>query len=277
MLRLWREQVRIFLHPRQIVLLRLSRGLKQRVTHKQVLPCVEAIGIPVWQAPIAALKSALQDAHWLGASTQVVLSNHFVRYALIPWSGQITDSRECQAYLRHCFGMVYGEAAKRWDLRMNTPHSNAPSLASGIDTALLESLCGTLDGAGIRTETIHPYLMIGANRSRRWIPPGAAWFVMVEHGRLCLSLLDCGVWKIIRNYPVEFNRVEQFEFELETLLARESVLSGDVQQDWPVVLYWPESAMTLMLPGRQVTRVHPPALTGITASDDQAYRLAMWT
>lgn len=275
MLRPWREQVRIFLDPRQVVLLRVSRGLKQRVVNRVNLPCAEFPDASSWKAPVATLKLAVRDTQWQGASAQVVLSNHFVRYVLVPWSAQLSDRHERQAYLRHCFGVAYGEAAKRWDLRMSDAGMDKPSLASGIDLALLESLRDTLDDEGVRLDAVHPYLMMGANLTRRWLPRGAVWFALIERGRLCLSLLDNGVWKAVRNYPAEADGDETLGTLLETLLARESMLCGDVKQDWPVVLYSPESAATPRLPERKVTRVPVQALDGFMHEDNSDYRMAM--
>lgn len=275
MLRRWREQVRIFLDPRQVVLLRVSRGLKPRVINRASLPCAGFPGASSWEAPVAALKLAVRDAQWQGASAQVVLSNHFVRYVLVPWSAQLSDRHERQAYLRHCFGVAYGEAAKRWDLRMSDAGMDKPSLASGIDMALLESLRDTLDDEGIRLDAVHPYLMMSANLTRRWLPRGAVWFALIERGRLCLSLLDNGIWKAVRNYPAEADGDETLGSLLEILLERESMLCGDVRQDWPVVLYSPESTATPRLPGRKVTRVPVQALDGFMHEDNSDYRMAM--
>ncbi len=272
MLPRWRDQIRIFLHPRQAILLRVSRGLKPRVTKQQVLPCAEFSGSSTWEAPVVSLKTALRDTHWHGANTRVVLSNHFVRYALVPWSAQLVDSQERMAYLRHCFGATYGEAAKRWDLRMNAPSPDAPSLASGIELTLLESLRATLADSGNTLEAIHPHLMVGANQSRRWMRRGPVWFALVESGHLCLSLLEHGVWKVVRSNLAEADWLPQ----LEILLAREAMLFGDTQQDWPVVLYWPESDATPKLPGRKVTRVGGQRLDGMGIGSDTACRLAMW-
>lgn len=276
MLRRLREELRVFLHPRLVVMLRVSRGLNKRVTHKRILPCAETMGVPLGEESITVLKSAVHDAPWRGMNTQVVLSNHFVRYALVPWSEQLANRQEREAYLRHCFGAAYGETAKRWDLRMSEPNPDEPSLASGIDQALLESLRSALNSGDIRSDAIHPHLMVGANRSRRWISQGLVWFVMVERGRVCLSLLDRGLWKIVRNHQADADEPAALMSELGTLLAREAILAGDMRQDWPVVLYWPESSMLPSLPGRKVIRAQGRPMEGFDSGDDKAYQLAMW-
>ena len=38
----------------------------------------------------------------------VILSNHFMRYTLVPWRDELSDAEEELAYARHCFTKVYG-------------------------------------------------------------------------------------------------------------------------------------------------------------------------
>lgn len=271
----WSDELRVFLHPRQVVLLRMARGSRRRVIHQQALPCAETVGTPAWQAPVAALKAVLHDQRWRGARPRLVLSNHFAHYALVPWSAQLSEHGERQAYLRHCFGLAYGEPARQWDLRMSESGVDMPSLASGIDRALIDALRDALGAAGMPPAAIHPHLMVGANASRRWLGRGKVWFAIVEHGRLCLSLLDNGVWTLVRNQAADADWSRQ----LETLLARESVLPGDHRRDWPLVVYWPERAAGSPAPkmdGRKVTLVPGQAAGTMLHDDGAACRLALW-
>lgn len=266
----WREQVRIFLHPQQTAMLRLSRGLKPQVIHKQVL--AGPVHGSSWQEPLAALQVALRDKQWQGAPIQVVLSNHFVRYVLVPWSAQLANRQERQAYVRHCFNTAYGEAAKHWDVRMSDAGLDTPSLASGVDQALLASLTAMFDTAGMSLDGIFPHMMMAANQSRRLLSKGVHWLVVVEASRLCLALLDNGAWKAVRSYPAD----QDWQQELNLLLTRESVLLGDEHQAWPVLVYGHGSQALPSLPGRKVSAVLSPARRGMAASDDWLYPLAMW-
>ncbi len=277
----WREQVRIFLHPQQVVLLRLSRGLKKRVLRKQILPCVESVGAtanePLWTGVVAVLKRAINDSLWQGAQVEIVLSNHFVHYALVPWSEPskyLSTARERQAHLRHRFNLAYGEAAKRWDLRMSEAGVDKPALASGVDIALLDAIRAIFDQAGMRIPAIHPHLMVTLNQARNSMQQGPAWFAMMEQGRLCLALLDNGLFKTVKSFLLE----NDWHAQLEVLLTREAMLSGDEQLDWPVMLYWPELAMSTVpvLTGRKITRLSGKVLDGLMNRDDAAFRLAMW-
>lgn len=265
----WREQVRVFLHPQQTAMLRLSRSLKPQVIHKQVL--AGAAQGSAWQEPLAALQAVVRDRQWQGAPVQIVLSNHFVRYVLVPWSAQLANRQERQAYVRHCFNTAYGEAAKQWDLRMSDAGLDAPALSSGVDQALLVALTSMLQNAGMSLQGIFPHLMLAANQSRRLLSRGTNWLVVVEPSRLCLALLENGMWKAVRSYPVG----QDWRQELAVLLSRESVLLGDAQQAWPVWVYGHESQALPVLPGRKVSAVATVARRGMTADDARLYPLAM--
>jgi hypothetical protein len=250
-------------------MLRLSRGLKPQVIHKQVL-AGHAHGSS-WQEPLAALQAALRDRQWQGAPIQVVLSNHFVRYVLVPWSAQLANRQERQAYVRHCFNAAYGDPGKHWDMRMSDAGLDKPSLASGIDQHLLASLTTMLETAGMPLHGIFPHLMMAANQSRRLLSKGVQWLVVVEASRLCMALLDHGNWKAVRSYPVG----QDWRQELNLLLTRESVLLGDEHQAWPVLVYGHESQALPALPGRKVSAVSSTARRGLAADDDRLYPLAM--
>lgn len=275
MLRRWFEKWTIFLHPQEVVLVRVSRGIRKKNVHRQIVRCQAEAGAAGWEIALEALRSTLRSNQMRGCKVEVVLSNHFVRYALVPWSEQLANQRERLAYLRHCFVSAYGDPAKRWDLRMTGLRPDEAALASGIETALLESLRTTLDGAGVAADKIHPYLMVAANKSRRFMPRGQSWFVIAEPGRLCLSHIERGIWKVVRNHPMTNEVHEPMFVQFEKLLARESVLAGDVHQDWPVVLYWPSSEVLPALPGRKLIRVAGEGPEE-AATGEEAYRQAMW-
>ncbi len=80
------------LRPHQVVLARMvreftGRGWQARVLEKKVVSCGRAAGQEAtWSGAIAVLESALPELAERHASAKVILSNHFVRYALIPQS-----------------------------------------------------------------------------------------------------------------------------------------------------------------------------------------------
>ena len=182
MSRLFPERITIRLFPSRIVV------------GDKTLPCDAGHG--------AALKSLEWKRH---CRITVVLSNHFVRYAVIPWSGGLSTPAEEEAYLRHHFGKIHGERARAWSLRASEAPSGAARLASAIDTALLEELKGAFPSSGkAKLVSVQPELMDAANRWRGAIPAAGAWLVLAEPGRACLAVHGEKGWRSVQNAKGEW-------------------------------------------------------------------------
>ena len=129
----------------------------------------------------------------------VVLSNHFVRYALVPWSTDISGTAEETAYVRHHFVRIYGERAKAWSFRASPAPSGTPRLCSAVDTALIEEIKSAFAKAKRKLVSVQPQLMASFNRWRGKVPSSGAWLVIVEPERACVALHAKGNWQAIQN------------------------------------------------------------------------------
>lgn len=272
MLPLWREQLSVFLHPRYVVCLRLSRGPVRRVTRKLLLRCPTASANLPWEAPMAMLDKLLQQAEWQKAGLQVVLSNHFVNYALITGAERLAGQQEKQAYLCHRFVESYGEAARAWDCRLSKAKPGTAALASGIDQRLVQSLQTAIAEYKMTATGVYPHLMMVMNPIRRQITSDNAWVTLVEPGRICLAYIENGHFRLVRNYPCEQADARQ----LAMLLERESLLLGLTTGAVPVWLYWPDFTGQKTLSGWTVNRIFQQIPKGISETDNGLYRLALW-
>jgi len=182
---------------------------------EKTLACDPALGAEPWQGALAALKTLEWTRH---CRVTVVLSNHFVRYAVIPWSGGLSTPAEEEAYLRHHFGKIHGERARAWSLRASEAPAGAARLASAIDTALLEALKAAFPKDGkAKLASVQPELMEAANRWRGAIPASGAWLVLAEPERACLALHGDKGWRSVQNAKGEWL----------TLLEREQLRLDD--------------------------------------------------
>jgi hypothetical protein len=141
---------------------------------------------------------ALQGFELPRAQISVILSNAFVRYALVPWSDALSGDAEEAAYVRHHFLRVHGERAKGWTFRASPAPAGAPRLCSAIDTALLTALKAAFAGKA-KLVSIQPALMAVFNRCRGDIPAGGAWLALVEADRACIGLHAKGHWQAVSN------------------------------------------------------------------------------
>jgi hypothetical protein len=188
--RLFPERVRVRISPAEV----LAGG--------RSIACDPAFGAEPWQGAVATLKSL----EWTQACpVMVVLSNHFVRYAVLPWSDGLSTQAEEEAYLRHHFGKIHGERAKAWTLRASEDRRGVPRLASAIDSALLEELKSVFPKAGkARLASVQPELMEAINRWRDAIPAAGAWLVLAEPERACLAMHREGGWRSVQNAKGEW-------------------------------------------------------------------------
>ena len=143
----------------------------------------------------------------------VVLSNHLVRYAVLPWSPELTSSQEWLAFARHTFASVYGSLAAGWEIRLATSRRGAARIATAVDGALLSSL-RALPGL----VSVQPYLMSAFNVDRHRVGD-SAWLVLHESGRITLALITENEWRLVRSRQVH----DAWPESLLTMLARETI------------------------------------------------------
>lgn len=223
MSRLFPERVVIGLAPAEI-----SVGAKK-------LACDPAYGSEPWHGALEALKTVGFERK---SRVTLILSNHLVRYALIPWSDALGTPAEEEAYVRHHFAKVHGERAKEWALRSSESPGGAPRLASAIDRKLLEAIQACFPKSGrARLMSVQPQLMSTFNQWRGAIPAAGAWLVIAEPERACVALHAAGSWRAVLNGKGEWRSLldrQRLRVDGElpnlVLLAGAAAPSGD--SDW---------------------------------------------
>lgn len=142
----------------------------------------------------------------------VVLSNHFVRYAVLPEQDGAATPEEELALARFHFTKIHGERVKGWEVRVSE------RLACAIDTALLEGIKKAFpEKSKAKLVSVQPRLMAAYNGARRRIPREGAWLVLAEGGRTCLARVAAKGWASVHNGR---------ETDAEELLERERSRAG---------------------------------------------------
>jgi len=211
--RLFPERVTVALAPDQVVV------------GDKTIHCDPAFGTEPWHGALAAL----QGVQWKErVRVTAVLSNHFVRYSLVPWNTALSDPMEEEAFVRHHFAKIHGERAKSWALRWSAEAANAPRLASAIDQGVVQALKQCFPATGkARLVSIQPYLMAAANRAQHAVPAAGAWLVFAERERACVALHAGGRWRSVQNakgpwldtLEREWHRAEQVDGNAAPRLA----------------------------------------------------------
>jgi hypothetical protein len=262
---IWRDELRVLVQPHQLVLTRLSGWRKQTIVHEKTLRVDPTLTVvsqdaatpsPRWQAALQQLDAALREPAWQGCQPQVTLSNHFVRYALIPWNDALGSPVEQEAFIRHCFAQAYGEAARQWNIRAAQARYGHATLASAVEPALVQALQLSLGQAGMRLQHIHPLVMQAVNETRQQLGTkearGNLCLAVPEHGRLTLLLIENGQWRSVQSHTVHREPKDL----LRELIQRDAILAGLDCSQWPVVAYAAEPASpALHWPGRPIRQL----------------------
>lgn len=228
MLPLLRNELRVALSPDHLVLIHIAReftrrGLARRVLARTLIPCVPHPGEETpWDCAIRTIEAALTGIPKRRIFATLILSNHFMRYAMVPWSDALSDDAEQMAYAQHCFRQAYGAASEHWELRLSPGPAGMPRLASAVDGRLLLALRQVFSQAGMPLKSVQPHLMAAYNHCRPRLQDRSAWFALLEPGYLCLAMLLQGRWSSVRSMRIGADWGEQ----LPKMLEREACMGA---------------------------------------------------
>lgn len=237
MSRLLRDRILIGLAPSELSLVRLSGAWRRRAVAAQRIDCDPAFGTQAWHGALAALAQAAAGLAAEAVDVTVVVSNHFVRYALVPWSDALDGTQEEIAFARHTFAGIHGERVKDWEVRIGAEAAGDARLASAIDRGLMDALRGCFPASGrARLVSAQPHLMSAFNRWRGQLARDT-WFLLVEPQRACLALRSKRRWAAVRTAKGVFDDAAAWVDLLERERHR---VEADVPDD--VAVFAPRNA-----------------------------------
>lgn len=212
---LWRDEVGIFIGPRRVVLNRMSRGLRSACVADHVAP-VEGGCFNHWEPPLAVLTAELSHERWQDARSRVVIANHWVRYAIVPWRPELAEETERLAYGRVLLQQVYGDDLADWAVTLGHTAPGRAQLACAIPAVLQEQLGGILAAAKLQLLSLQPHLVVSFNRWRHRVAAPGGWLVVLDDGALAAARLAEDSWaevhsvRIGGDWTVELGRLQTF-------------------------------------------------------------------
>ncbi|CAE6495738.1 conserved hypothetical protein [Nitrosomonas nitrosa] len=247
MSRLWRDQIQIFFAPGRVDMVRTFRGIKPKQSPKIATNSVSQQDAIAWNATLRQLEQMVEmenaSSSLAGAEMSVTLSNHFVRYALVPPQPEITEPAELLAFAHFHMREVYGERVENWMVSLSEGGPDKGVVSAAIERDLYQALEALSLRHRIKLKQIEPYLTAAFDQWCTSFDDKRLWFVVIEPGRLCIVLISNGNWQSIRNQRV----VRTLEDELFASLEQEVILSGHREPVERVYLCAPEHA-NLALP-----------------------------
>ena len=255
---LWRERWHVALSPTRVDVVRATGFIRRTVTSTELIPCSPAAQGEPWRAAVLALENAFTGCETHRAECEVVLSNHFVRYTLVPWESGISDEGEIETYARLRFNETYGaEAVAKWEVRVGLPAYGAPRLACAVDRDLMEALRRLSAAQQVRLAGVRPLLVACFDRCRRRFCGPRFWFATAEEGRLCLAGIDRYAWRTLTCQRIGKN----LEDALKAAFERESLVMPAVTGD-ALYLFARDlpAEQPIDIPGMKVCKLAPPLL-----------------
>lgn len=190
--RLWHRQLRISIHPDRVCIGRVAGERQDQVVDGRVIDVRP--GTWPWDAPLAALRKAIFDLARPDMKAKVSLSNHFVRYAVVPWRDRATGPAQV-AFAQHCFKALYGAPAAHWDICVSGGGHRRNALASAIDREWTVGLDRIFAENKLRRVSLQPWFMTACNRFRADLGRCAnACVAVLEPGRVALGTYDGFGW-----------------------------------------------------------------------------------
>lgn len=283
-LSLMKDELNVCIRPNSLILRRF-KGLPGKTT------CVDQQKIvlkkSMSQAEIESgylakvLKETLNVERWQASTATIVVANHLVRYALIPWNPEIKTADESQAYLHHCFISVYGDAVASWNKCQSPAAYGQKALASAMPRELLQTVHDVFSPMLIRFNSVQPYLMTVANQAIAVIKKqnlqSACWLAVIADGRVCLCLLIEGEWCWVKNVQQETDTVAQ----IEMLIQRERLMNNEIDKllkkgrQLPMLVHWPDLAVNqkIHLPNHRIIKLTSSKLFSNDPAENQITRL----
>jgi hypothetical protein len=230
---LWRDEVGAYLSPHRLCLVRMKRGVKPThvAEHEQRF---EGARTDSWAAALEAFASLLGQPPWTGASTRVVIADHWARYAIVPWVAALNSAEERLAHGRQLLTSLYGEAVAAWDVRISEAPPQATRVACAVPGELLAGVRAACAAQGSVLLSLQPQLVAAYEAWRHWLPQSNAWFVSVEQGSLAAARLGRHGWDRVHGVRIGSDWMRELK-RLQTFgrLASNSPEEGQVYVDAP--------------------------------------------
>jgi hypothetical protein len=206
------------------------------------------------------------------ANVTVIVSNRFVRYALVPWSDELSTPREELAFALHVFAGTYGDASDNWELRLSPARRGEQRVASAVDRELLEAIRAAFADTRLRLHSIQPYLMAVHNLCRPIQHGQDCLFLIVENCFYTCAAFRTGKWRSVRSGIITGALGEA----LPAILDRERVWSGFAHRP-SVLVYTPEQPGLDLSPDQpwSVECVQLQPRYGFSPTSDAQYAMAM--
>ena len=179
-------------------------GIRQKNEVSENLPVIrydQAVVGTHSTASADALEKWLDAQELKGQHASVVLSNHFVRYALIPWSDTLLSVQEEDILFRTKFEELYGDMDD-WQVLANAPEYGKARIVCAVHQVLIHRINEIWKTKGIKGGSIVPYFVACWNRWQRSFHQRGGMIAVAEMQSVVIGCFGKNGWSSLRSISV---------------------------------------------------------------------------
>ena len=178
MLQQWRKPVSIALTPEGIT---INSGSKPSFISVQA----EMLAGPSSWGPVLT-ELANNTAKIAVRRVKFILSNHYIRYAILPWQSGVFSQQDWQSLAENHMRTLYGDVINSWKISVAMQGFGQPLVISAIDYLLLTGLEELSLQANWKIDAVEPAFMTVLNHYHHTIKKNS-WLMMIEPQRILLA------------------------------------------------------------------------------------------
>jgi hypothetical protein len=145
-----------------------------------------------WAAQVRELGTRLAAPGWRGSDVAVVVSDHWVRYAIVPAHDDL-DEAEREAHARHVLAATFGVSMDDWTLAFSTPMDGRHVVAA-LPAGLVRDVRAAVGAASGRLVSVQPHLSAAFAVLGNALTTADGWFATVDDGVLAMAHASGGTW-----------------------------------------------------------------------------------
>jgi hypothetical protein len=231
------KKLHITLSPECVTITQQTNVLMGGKKVSKSMPCpIPKQNEQTWAPALSTLQLLLAQEKIQNINAVVSLSNHFVRYQLIKHQPDLSGLDEEQAFVRFSFKEIYGEEVNSWHFKWGAGLQYSAQIACAIESKLIEQIEAILFKAGVKLNSMQPYLMCAFNFVRKFIDSKPHWFVLVEQGNALIGLTRNGEWQLLHSSRLGVDWVA----DLSSLIRREIQIAGLIDDSKRMMICLPK-------------------------------------
>lgn len=178
---------------------RLTRREKARAQHQFPAPLSLA-------EALEQLGDSLRQPDWRGAGgLRLVLSNHWLRFAIVPWSDALTRPAERLALAQGVMEEIYGDAGSQLDIRISEAGYRKPALAAALPLSARQQLQALALELSLPLLSLQPLLMQAFAPYAGQLKGSDSAFACLEPGKLTVLTIARGKWQSVQTRSLSFS------------------------------------------------------------------------